>query len=106
MESYRPLDPEVRRAFEEYNLHLDRMAASLRADLEIVKELHSKLNAQFRIIAAGLVENGSAMLRIGFRRSVKQVFDLRPTFRIQTAPIRFASGYEARLPPSSNPAAR
>ena len=78
-----------------------RVHLASRAFVRGKQRLH--LLPQFRVMAADLVEQRSAMLRIGFRRTVKQFLDLCPTFRSQTAPSRFASRCEARLRPSSNP---
>src|SRR5580658_9597415 len=66
----------------------------------LVQEQRFHLPPQMRIAVASRIQQACALRRIAFRNAMKQLLDLRPTFRSHETPNRSAFPYTATLPPS------
>src|SRR5207245_10444953 len=57
---------------------------------------------QLGVAVASLIQQSCSALTVAFRDAMKQLLDLRPTFRSQVGPMPFGPDGKATLPPSSN----
>src|SRR5437667_4537194 len=57
---------------------------------------------QLGVAVASLIQQSCSALTVAFRDAMKQLLDLRPTFRSQVGPMPFGPDGKATLPPSSD----